>query len=519
MMSQNSASQNSHSVNADKSDLKNRIGSKPVRVRFAPSPTGYLHVGGARSALYNLLFALHNEGQFILRIEDTDQARSTDESLKMMISDLKWLGLNWHEGPHPETLQDMGPYGPYKQSERLSIYLKYAEELIHSGKAYYCFMTDEELETAREKIKSEGSQAHVVSPYENMSLSDALIKKSAGDKAVVRFKTRELKKDYILKDLIRGDVRFPSDMVGDFVLLRSDGMPVYNFCCAVDDHLMKISHVLRAEEHLPNTLRQMMIYEGLGWDLPEFGHISLVLDDDRQKLSKRKGAVSCDQYRKEGYLPAAMNNFLALLGWSHPEEKEIMNFTEMKDAFSLDRVHSSGAVFDRVKLKWMNAQHIRALPAEEIWLQIEPFLNEAGLKLPTSSEWRLQSVETFKSYLEILSDAVKFYTPLDDQKYEILSESEEALKWPSTALVLNTWKELVEAHTSETFSEADFLKIQDEVKNKAGQKGKNLFFPIRIALIGQPHGAELKLLVPLMNKKSILRRADMAIQKMVALNA
>lgn len=484
-----------------------------VRVRFAPSPTGYLHVGGARSALYNLLYAKHNKGKFILRIEDTDQARSTEESLKMMIDDLKWLGLNWDEGPHPETLKDIGAYGPYKQSERLSLYKKAADELLQSGKAYYCFMTDAEIDAQREELKAQGLQPHVISPWENKPVSETLQKLANGEKAVVRFRTRELKKDYILKDLIRGEVKFPSDMVSDFVLLRSDGMPVYNFCCVVDDYMMKITHVLRAEEHLPNTLRQMMIFEGLGWPLPLFGHISLVLDDDRQKLSKRKGAVACDMYKKEGYLPAAMNNFLALLGWSHPQEKEVMSMQEMQDHFSLDRVHSSGAVFDRVKLKWMNSQHLRALPNNEIWQQISPFLNEAGLKLPTDSDWQNKSVETFKSYMEILSDAVNLYTPLDDSKYEIKAESEEALKWESTKPVLTAWKELVAQHPKESFTEEDFLKIQDEVKVKSGQKGKNLFFPIRIALIGQPHGAELKILVPLMSKKSILIRADRALER------
>ncbi len=487
--------------------------SQEIRVRFAPSPTGYLHVGGARSALFNLLYAKHNKGKFILRIEDTDQARSTEESLKMMLSDLKWLGLNWDEGPHPETLQDMGTYGPYKQSERLSIYKKFADELLKNGKAYYCFMTDEELEAQREKIKASGQHTHVESPFADKPMNEALERIAKGEKAVVRFKTRELRKDYILKDLIRNEVKFPSDMVGDFVLLRSDGMPVYNFCCVVDDYQMKISHVLRAEEHLPNTLRQLMIYEGLGWVPPQFGHISLILDDDRQKLSKRKGAVACDQFKKDGYLPSAMNNYMALLGWSHPEDKEIMTLDDMKAAFTLDRVHAAGAVFDRVKLKWMNAQHLRALPNAEIWNLISPFLAEAGLNLPKDSDWQQRSVETFKSYMEILSDAVTLYSPLDDSKYEILAESDEALKWETTKPVLTAWQQLVQGHAKEVFTEADFLAIQDEVKNKTGQKGKNLFFPIRIALIGKPSGAELKILVPLMTKKSILARAEKALAK------
>lgn len=487
--------------------------SSEVRVRFAPSPTGYLHVGGARSALFNYLFAKKNKGKFILRIEDTDQARSTEESLKMMIQDLKWLGLNWDEGPHPETLEDMGPYGPYKQSERLDVYKKVALELLEKGKAYYCFMSDEEVEAEREKFKAQGLHTHVESPFENLLLTDARARLQKGDKAVVRFKTRHLKKDYLLNDLIRGEVKFPSDMVGDFVLLRSDGMPVYNFCCVVDDYMMKISHVLRAEEHLPNTLRQLMIYEGMSWATPQFGHISLVLDEDRQKLSKRKGAVACDQFKADGYLPEALINYLALLGWTHPEQKEILSLKEMCDSFSLDRVHPSGAIFDRVKLKWVNAQHLRALPNAEIYKKIEPFLKKAGINLPSDLNWQMQSVELFKPYMEILSDAVNLYSPLDDNKYEISAESDETLKLGTTKSVLTSWKEAIAAHSNESFSEADFLAIQEEVKNKSGQKGKNLFFPIRIALIGKPHGAELKILVPLMSKASMLARADKALAK------
>ncbi len=488
-------------------------GFSNVRVRFAPSPTGYLHVGGARSALFNLLFAKHNQGQFILRIEDTDQARSSEESLKMMIQDLQWLGFQWDEGPDPVTLQDVGAYGPYKQSQRLHLYKKIADSLLASGKAYYCFMTDEELDAEREKLKAAGLFTHVQSPYENSDPGQALDKIARGEKAVVRFKTKELRKDYVLKDLIRGDVTFPSDMVGDFVLLRSDGMPVYNFCCVIDDHMMEISHVLRAEEHLPNTLRQLMLYEALNWPVPQFGHMSLVLDEDRQKLSKRKGAVSCDQFRSDGYLPAAMTNFMALLGWSHPEGKEIITLDEMISAFTIERLNPSGAIFDRVKLKWVNAQHLRGLPAEKLWQQIEPFLQKAGLNLPKDQHWQNRSVETFKSYLEILSDAVSFYTPLDDSKYEIFPESDEALTWPTTRAVLMAWKELIANHPTDHFTEAEFLKIQDEVKNKSAQKGKNLFFPIRIALIGRPQGLELKLLVPLMIKKSILYRAVKALQR------
>jgi nondiscriminating glutamyl-tRNA synthetase len=482
-----------------------------VRVRFAPSPTGYLHVGGARTALYNYLFAKKHKGDFILRIEDTDQARSTEQSLRMVIEDLEWLGLRWDEGPHPKTLADQGSYGPYQQSKRLSIYKEVAETLLKNQKAYYCFMTDAEIEAQKEANK--GQNLHIESPWESKSLDEALKKIAAGEKPVVRFKTRHLKKDFKFKDLIRGEITFPSDMVGDFVLLRSDGMPVYNFSCAVDDHLMNISHVLRAEEHLPNTLRQMMIYEAMTWAMPEFGHLSLILDEDRQKLSKRKGATSCHEFKLEGYLPHALLNFVALLGWSHENGQEVLSLEQMISGFDLSRVHHSGAVFDAVKLKWMNAQHLRALENVQIWNLIEPYLQSQGLKYPADQDWREKSIQTFKSYLETLADAVQFYRPLDDSQFSILPEAQEIFTWPQSRSVWQAWRELLLAQETEFMSEEQFLKLQDLVKEKAAVKGKFLFQPIRVAVIGQPHGPELKILCPLISKKSLLQRVDQCLAK------
>jgi nondiscriminating glutamyl-tRNA synthetase len=479
-----------------------------VRVRYAPSPTGYLHVGGARTALYNFLYARKNHGDFIMRVEDTDEARSSMESLRMVIDDMQWLGLTWEEGPDPKTLQDVGNYGPYKQSARQHIYQEVAQELLKKGLAYYCFLTDAEIDKQRQEAVVLGGQAHVQSPYENWTLEQAQAELKKGAKAVVRFKTRNLKKDYILQDLIRGEVKFPSDMVGDFVLLRSDGMPVYNFCCVVDDHMMKISHVLRAEEHLSNTLRQLMIYEAMNWATPQFGHVSLVLDDDRQKLSKRKGATSCNQFRDEGYLPEAVLNFIALLGWSHPEEKEILTLKEMMESFSTDRLHSSGAIFDRVKLKWVNAQHLRAKPELELWNLIEPFLLKNGVQFPNDNDWKEQSLKVFKPYLETLVDAVEFYKLLDNKFFQVLPEAKEVYEWPSSKLVVQAWKEVIAAWPKDNFTEEDFMKMQDEVKVKAQVKGKFLFMPMRVAVIGKPHGTELKILVPLMNKKSLIERAE-----------
>ncbi|MCK6598669.1 MAG: glutamate--tRNA ligase [Bdellovibrionaceae bacterium] len=484
-----------------------------VRVRYAPSPTGYLHVGGARTALYNFLYARKNHGDFILRVEDTDEARSSMESLRMVIDDMQWLGLTWEEGPNPKTLEDIGDFGPYKQSARQKIYQAVAQELLQKGLAYYCFLTDAEIEQQKAAVTAEGGQHHLQSPYENWSLAQAQEKLKAGDKAVVRFKTKNLKKDYVLHDLIRGEVRFPSDMVGDFVLLRSDGMPVYNFCCVVDDHLMQISHVLRAEEHLSNTLRQLMIYEAMSWVTPQFGHVSLVLDDDRQKLSKRKGATSCNQFRDEGYLPEAILNFIALLGWSHPEEKEVLSLKEMMDSFSTDRLHSSGAVFDRVKLKWVNAQHLRAKNETDLWQLVEPFLVKNQVAFFSSPQWQNQALRIFKPYMETLVDAVELFKTLDDKHFQIQAESKEVYDWPSSPAVLKAWKDVLEASVDSEITEEGFLKLQDEVKTKSGTKGKFLFMPMRVAVIGKPHGTELKTIIPLMTKKALVNRAEIALAK------
>ncbi|PWU17301.1 MAG: glutamate--tRNA ligase [Bdellovibrio sp.] len=481
--------------------------SEKVRLRFAPSPTGYLHIGGARTALYNYLYARKNGGSFILRIEDTDEARSTDESLRRVMEDLQWLGLEWDEGPHPETLVDQGPLGPYRQSRRLAIYRSVAEELLRAGKAYYCFMTDAEIEAQKQQAQQEGRHQHLNSPYQEWPLERSLERIKAGDSAVVRFRT-SVGKEYVLHDLVRGEVRFPSDMVGDFVLLRSGGMPVYNFCCVVDDHLMKISHVLRAEEHLPNSLRQMMIYESMGWELPRFGHLSLVLDEDRKKLSKRRGATSCHEFKLEGFLPEALNNYICLLGWSHPEEKEILTGTELIDAFSLDRFHPAGAAFDIAKLRWINATHLRAKSDDEIWRLIDPFLKEAGLKLPEDPAWHKRSVAVFKTNLETLVDAVELYRPISDPHFAIVPEGQETLAWESSRKVIETWKGLLQAETSDHLTGEGFLKLQDRVKEMAQVKGKFLFMPIRVAVIGKPHGTELKILVPLISRHSLIQRAE-----------
>lgn len=488
--------------------------SERVRVRFAPSPTGYLHVGGARTALYNYLYAKHYGGDFILRIEDTDLARSTDDAMRMQISDLKWLGLKWDEGPDAETLNDFGPYGPYRQSARKSIYLEHAERLIRENKAYYDFRTDEELERIREAAIAAGKSPQVGPPATPIGLDEAKARIEKGEAASVRFRVREVR-DYVLPDLVRGDVTFPSDMVGDFVCIRSNGMPVYNFCCVVDDALMKISHVFRAEEHLSNTLRQMMLYEAFGYVMPKFGHLSIMLGSDKQKLSKRHGATSCNEYMEKGYLPEALNNFILLSGWSSPKGQEIMSRDEQIEQFVSDRFISSAAVFDTTKLDWMNSMYLRALPHEELWSRIEPFLARAGLKLTMAKDpiWRDQALSAFKSYMMTLADAEKMFLPLSDERFTIAAEAEEVFKWPEAKGVWMAWKEELSDFKGDRVSEPEFNALQDKVKAKTGAKGKQLFQPIRVAVIGQPAGTELKILVPLLPKSSLINRVDKCLNR------
>lgn len=485
------------------------MSSTPVRVRFAPSPTGYLHVGGARTALYNFLYARHHGGTFVLRVEDTDLERSTEESMRMQIADLKWLGINWDEGPHPETIADMGPYGPYRQSHRKEIYMQHAVKLVDSGRAYYDFRTDAELDVIKERLVKAGKPPQIEAPEKMISPDEARARIAKGEQAAIRYHVKE-KRDYIVHDLVRGEVRFPSDMVGDFVCIRSNGMPVYNFCCAIDDALMKITHVFRAEEHLSNTLRQMMLFEAFGYTPPKFGHLSFILGSDRQKLSKRHGATSCNDFRLKGYLPEALNNFILLSGWSSPDGREILSREEQIKLFTHERFNSAPAVFDEVKLLWMNATYLRALPHEELWKRIEPFLKAAGINLPQAADpvWRDHALTAFKTSMETLADAPKLFESIDDSKFSIKPDAAEVKAWPESQKVWAAWKSELEKHPENNVSESEFGLMQDRVKVAAGVKGKHLFQPIRVAILGQPHGTELKVLVPLLQKKSLIKRVE-----------
>ncbi len=485
---------------------ENNVQNKNVRVRFAPSPTGWLHLGGARTALINYLFAKNQKGVFILRVEDTDINRGDESFLRQQLNDLKWLGLDWDEGPHFETLKDEGPYQPYRQSQRLSFYKKYAQELVRSGKAYYCFLSDEEIEDMKNKALQKKEPLRVKSPYRNRSLEEALERIKKKEPAVIRFKVPEIKRNYMLRDIVRGEISFPSDMVGDFVLLRSSGLPVYNFSCAVDDYSMKISHVFRSEEHLANTLRQLMIFSAFDWPVPLYGHLSIILGEDQKKLSKRHGSMSCGEYRKRGYLPSALINFLALMGWNPKTEQEIFSLSELVDSFSLKGLNSSPGVFDEKKLKWINSRHLKHVPDSVLWEKLQPFFEEENLEFPTDPIWKSKAIQSLKDSFDSLCSAVEVFRLLSENYFKVHDTAKDILHWPSTSAVLNEWRLFLESCTGQNVSQDMFSKTCGDIKKKTQAKGKFLFMPIRTAVLGQPQGMELKTVIPLISRKTLLKR-------------
>ncbi len=468
------------------------MNQKPVRVRFAPSPTGHLHVGGARTALFNWLYARSRGGKFILRIEDTDRVRSTLESEEMVKHDLRWLGMDWDEGP-----EIGGEFGPYRQSERMEIYKKHAEQLLAEGKAYRCFCTDAELTEKRERAEAENRSPHYDGTCRNLSEMEIREKLAAKTPFTIRFKVPD--KAYTVYDIIRGAVHWEPGTLGDFIVLRSDGMPVYNFCVVVDDHLMEISHIIRAEEHLPNTLRQLMLYEAFGWKPPKFAHASLILGQDRSKLSKRHGATSVGQFRDTGYLSVAMVNYLALLGWNEGKDREEYTVPELVKAFSIKRINNSPAVFDLDKLNWLNGIHLRKLTDAELLQQGIPFLLRAFPFLEevvkTASSWPLSVLKMVQNKIILLTDVKEH---LDFLFHYSIGENGEMRDFFSEEPHLAAGRLLADRIlavgrlTPENFWEAA-LSIKDD-----GFKGKALFHPLRALLTGTLSGPELDTMVPVL---------------------
>lgn len=439
-----------------------------VRVRFAPSPTGHLHVGGARTAIFNWLFAKHHRGTFLIRVEDTDQARSTRESEEMVLDDLRWLEVLWDEGPDVG-----GPHAPYRQSERDAIYRRFAEELKQRDVAYNCYCTEEELEEKRKAAEAAGRPPHYdLKCWFNRRNDDA--------PHAIRFHVPD-DGDVTINDLIRGQVTWKRESLGDFIVVRSDGLPTYNFAVVIDDHEMEITHVIRAEEHLTNTHRQVLIYRAMQWSVPEFAHVSLILGPDRTKLSKRHGATSVSQYEEDGFLPDAMFNYLTLLGWSSPDGAELFTRDEVIAKFSLDRVNAAPAVFDHQKLDWMNAQYIHSMSATDLQPLVAKFFDVPWLAMG------IEVVKTSVQRLTQFKDALRFvrdYTPAQCDR----AFAEELAK---------------EMRTNGTpVDEPSYKAMVERLKNATGLKGKALFMPLRLALTGSDHGPELVKTIPLLQHAS-----------------
>lgn len=461
-----------------------------VRVRFAPSPTGNLHVGGARTALFNYLFARSKGGKFILRIEDTDLERSTRESEEAVLRDLSWLGLAWDEGPGIG-----GNYGPYRQSERNALYKQFAEKLLQSGHVYRCFCSNEELEKMKEMAKLKQLPPIYTGRWASATEEEVQEELAKGTPYTYRFR---VPKEGSLKidDLIRGEVSWNFDTLGDFVIMRSNGQPVYNFCVTVDDATMAISHVIRAEEHLTNTLRQALIYKALDFPMPHFAHVSLILAPDRSKLSKRHGATSVGQFRDMGYLPRAMVNYLSLLGWGDGTENEFFTLEQLVEKFTIERVNRSGAIFDSTKLRWMNGQHLRALPSEELNQIIGERWKNAGIVTESQGVFIKDAVLLLKDGIDLIPDSEKALSSLLSYPlYETLASAEG--KPILEDGVSEVAKSLLAAYDSGELSGAlaeGQLGWKSWVKNfgkMLKRKGKSLFMPLRVLLTGKLHGPDI----------------------------
>ena len=477
-----------------------------LKVRFAPSPTGPFHIGGARSALFNWLLARKEGGKFLVRIEDTDVERSTRESEENIKAALKWLGMDWDEG-----IDVGGPNAPYRQSERLGLYQEVTDRLLAEGKAYRCYCTAEELEAEREAQLARGETPKYNGRCSHLTKEEEEAFIQEGRKATIRFRT-PLGEAVDFNDMVRGHISFESDGIGDFVIVKSDGMPVYNYCVVMDDYLMGVTDVIRAEEHISNTPRQLVLYKALGWDEPRFGHISLILGKDYKKMSKRHGATAVEQYKKLGYLPEALFNFLALLGWSPEGEEEILSKEEIIAQFSMDRVAKNPAVFDIDKLNWINFNYMKKLSSEELYELCLPSLQEAGRASEVVGE---EEKERLVLLCETLRDHISYgaqIVPESDlffQKEVVLEEAHEAeirevLAEESFGTVMEAFAVALEAAEEVT---VDSVKaVIKQVMKETKLKGKFVYMPIRIALTGQMHGPELPNVVVLLGRETALSR-------------
>jgi glutamyl-tRNA synthetase len=486
---------------------------RPMRVRMAPSPTGPLHIGTARTSLYNFLAARHAGGTYVLRIEDTDAARSTEEFERDIIDHLHWLGISWDEGPQVAGGEDVGPHAPYRQSRRMDLYAREADRLLASGAAYRCWCTAEELEAVRHQQEAAKEPPRYNRRCLNLTGTERAAFEAEGRRAAIRFRVEP--EVIRFDDLVRGEVEFDNALLGDFVIVRNDGVPLYHFCVVIDDEAMEITHVIRGEDHLSNTPKHIALIRALGYREPRFGHIPLILNADRTKMSKRKTQMAMSAYREDGYLPEAMVNFLAFLGWSPGTEEELFTLEELAERFEVTKVHKGGAIFDRDRLDHLNGVYIRALADEQLALRLRPWLPDA-----VPDEDLLRIVPLVKERLVRLGDIgalVGFAWEPDEvvaswYAAELLHpkkggphEARSALAAARTVL-----SELSDAEFSAELLEQRCRAAADE----AGMKAGDFFSPIRVAVTGRTVSPPLFASLELIGRERALARIDDALAKL-----
>ncbi|MCG7331980.1 glutamate--tRNA ligase [Salinicoccus roseus] len=475
-----------------------------VRVRYAPSPTGYLHIGNARSALFNYLFARRYDGDFIIRIEDTDSARNVAAGEESQLHYLKWLGLEWDE-----SVDKDGGYGPYRQSERQHIYKPVIDRLLEEGKAYRCYMTSEELEAEREAQIARGEMPRYGGQHANLTEEEEQAFIDEGRQPSIRFRVPK-DETFVFEDIVKGEVSFESNGIGDWVIVKKDGVPTYNFAVVIDDHMMEISHVLRGDDHISNTPKQQMIYQAMGWEEPKFGHMTLIVNENKKKLSKRDGSIIqfIEQYKDLGYLPEALFNFIALLGWTPEGEEEIFSKEEFIKLFDETRLSKSPAFFDKQKLTWINNQYMKEKDTETVFQMALPHLVKEGLVEENASEAELDWARKLVAlYQEQMSFAGEI-TTLSEQFFKDDIEFDEAA---NEVIAQEHIPELMAA-LHEKFSMMDDFSPEaikaaiKEVQKSTGYKGKKLFMPIRVAVTGQTKGPELPETISLIGREKALVR-------------
>lgn len=475
-----------------------------IRVRFAPSPTGYLHIGNVRTALFNYLFAQRNGGKFILRIEDTDLERSRLEYREALMEDLRWMGIQWDEGPEAG-----GDYGPYLQSERLEIYREYVQRLIDQGRAYYCYVTEEEVEESKRIAKLERRPPRFDNRGRLFSAKEIEERKQRGIRPTVRFKIE--KPQLKMHDLIRGDVSFNlDDMVGDFVIQRADGTPTFHLAVCVDDGLMRVTHVIRGEDHLSNTPKHILLLQAMGFTPPQYGHLSLIHGPGGEPLSKRLESVSVREFRRRGYLPHALANYIALLGWAPGDNREIFTWAELQKSFSLEQINKSASTYDPAKLDWVSGQHLRALTDEG-------FVDCALRFLKSCAGWSegLPCDEAgLRAVLPVFKDNVARLDELTDRleilKEEFEYENQAVMQSPESQEIFRAGLEVLPL--LKTSGDALYEEFVNTLKPRVKAKGKQLFMPIRLALTGKEHGPELKRIFPIFGIDGVKKRLGRALK-------